>query len=237
MGVEEPHFVLKSLREQVYEYLKRQMNAGRLRQGAFLNLNEISAEMGMSKTPLRDALFQLEAEGFVTIFPRRGVMVNVLSLVKIRNIYQILGALESSVIIQVAVKVRPEDVDRMEALNEQMRQDVERGDFDSYYDKNLLFHDVYLNLTDNADLLHMVRIYKERLYDFPRNKGFLQDWEVASVEEHREMIRLFRLGDFDGVADYDRDVHWSFAVQERFIRRYYFNQSVEAERVEAGEKI
>ncbi len=94
--MEDGFFNLKSLREQVYEYLKIQLNEGKLEHGAFLNLNAISAEMGISKTPLRDALFQLEAEGFVTIYPRRGVKVNVLSLEKIRNIYQILGGLEGA---------------------------------------------------------------------------------------------------------------------------------------------
>ena len=102
----ESHFTLKSLKEQVYDYLRVQMNEGRLRPGAFLNLNDISRELGMSRTPLRDALFQLESEGFVTIFPRRGVVVNTLTLEKIRNIYEILGALESAALLLVAVRVR-----------------------------------------------------------------------------------------------------------------------------------
>jgi len=72
----ESQFTLKSLREQVYDYLRIQMNEGRIRAGSFLNLNDISRELGMSRTPLRDALFQLESEGFITIFPRRGVVVN-----------------------------------------------------------------------------------------------------------------------------------------------------------------
>ena len=55
---------LRSLREKVYQYLKKGLNEGQLRQGAFLNLNAISSELGMSRTPLRDALFQLEAEGY-----------------------------------------------------------------------------------------------------------------------------------------------------------------------------
>ena len=66
---EESHLTLKSLREQVYDYLRVQMNDGKIRPGLFLNLNEISQELGMSRTPLRDALFQLESEGFVKIYP------------------------------------------------------------------------------------------------------------------------------------------------------------------------
>ena len=114
----ESHFTLKSLKEQVYDYLRVQMNEGRLRPGAFLNLNDISRELGMSRTPLRDALFQLESEGFVTIFPRRGVVVNSLTLEKIRNIYEILGALESAALLLIAVRFRDGDADLMERYNQ-----------------------------------------------------------------------------------------------------------------------
>jgi DNA-binding GntR family transcriptional regulator len=220
--MEEGFFNLKSLREQVYEYLKIQLNEGKLEHGAFLNLNAISAEMGISKTPLRDALFQLEAEGFVTIYPRRGVKVNTLTLEKIRNIYQILGGLEGAVLVEVASKFRKKDVEAMRQFNEEMKDALQRNDFEHFYSRNLDFHNAYLELSENADLLRTVRILKERLYEFPRSKGFLKEWEVASTGEHDRLIELLAKGDFNGAADYIRDVHWSFAVQERFIRKYYF---------------
>ncbi len=88
----------KSLREQVYDYLRDAMNRGELGPGANLNLNEISQRLGISRTPLRDALLQLEAEGFVTILPRRGCVVNRLTREEIQELYQVIGALEASVI-------------------------------------------------------------------------------------------------------------------------------------------
>jgi len=223
--VEDGFFNLKSLREQVYEYLKIQLNEGKLEHGAFLNLNAISAEMGISKTPLRDALFQLEAEGFVTIYPRRGVKVNVLTLEKIRNIYQILGGLEGAVLVEVAVKFHQKDIEAMATFNEEMKTALEKNDFNLFYSRNLDFHNAYLDLSENTDLLRTVRILKERLYDFPRSKGFLKEWEVVSTGEHDQIIDFLRKGDFNGAADYIRDVHWSFSVQERFIRRYYFGMA------------
>lgn len=218
----ESHFTLKSLREQVYDYLRIQMNEGKIRPGSFLNLNEISRELGMSRTPLRDALFQLESEGFITIFPRRGVVVNALSLEKIRNIYEMLGALESAVLVLVAVRFRDSDADLMERCNEQMHKELDQNDFAAFYDTNLKFHNVYLDMSDNEEMLHSIKIHKERLYDFPRNKSFVKEWEMHSLEEHAAMISLLRGHDFNSAADYIRDVHWSFSVQERFIRKYYF---------------
>ena len=89
---------LKTLREQVYDYLRESLNRGDLVPGATVDLAKLSGKLGVSKTPLRFALFQLENEGFVTILPRRGCVVNVLTLGEIRGIYQIIGSLESSVV-------------------------------------------------------------------------------------------------------------------------------------------
>ena len=66
---------VKSLREQIYEYLREEMGSGKLISGSSINLTAISDELGVSKTPLRDALIQLEAEGFVSILPRRGIQL------------------------------------------------------------------------------------------------------------------------------------------------------------------
>jgi len=102
---ERPILNVKSLKEQVYDYLRDQLRSGQILPGSAVNLDETSRKLGVSRTPLRDALLQLESEGFVTIYPRRGVIVNLLSLGDIRNYYQIIGALESTAILQAFDKI------------------------------------------------------------------------------------------------------------------------------------
>ncbi len=213
---------VKSLRQYIYDFLRHEMNSGKIKPGSFLNLNELSRDLGMSKTPLRDALLHLEAEGFVTFFPRKGVMVNVLTLEKIRDLYEIIGALEAQTIHSTGELITIKDIDHMEKLNEEMRQALEQDDFPLFYEKNLAFHDVYLNLSVNQEMVHTVQILKQRLYDFPRLRGFVKEWEIRSTGEHEDIIHRLRQGDLWAAADYIRDVHWSFKVQERFIRKYYF---------------
>lgn len=213
---------LETLREKVYEYLKGQINSHELKSGSFLDLNRIGQELGMSRTPLRDALFQLESEGFITIYPRRGVMLNVLDLKTVRDIYEIIGALESSVLINVAVKFTENDVSRMSELNLLMEASLAKDDYDTHYDANVKFHNVFLDMSDNAELLRYAKILRERLYDFPKSRGLLKEWETGNLREHKEMVRLLEAGNFNAAAEYLRDVHWSFSVQERYIRKYYF---------------
>jgi DNA-binding GntR family transcriptional regulator len=213
---------LQSLREQVYEYLRDAINRGDLHPGSFLDQGRLSESLGISKTPLRDALIQLETEGFVSILPRRGVVVNELTLDDIRHIYEIVGALEGVALVSVADRLGDAELERMRALNEEMVAAVAAGDFDTYYRRNLEFHRVFLGLSTNASLVRTVENLKHRLYDFPRRDSFVAAWEESSTREHATLIERLENGDFRGAADYLRDVHWSYAVQERFILRYYF---------------
>lgn len=216
-----PAIEQRSLRELVYEHLKARLNTGGLRPGTFLDLNALAAEIGISRTPLRDALIRLESEGFAEILPRRGVRIAALTLERIRDIYEMLGALESVALRGVAGRVRPGLVDRMSELNEEMRRSLAAFDFGRFYEANLAFHDCYLDLSENAELVSRIRILKQRLYDFPRLQGFVPEWERSSVEEHAELVRLLRSGAVAEAADYLRDVHWSYARQAPYIRRYY----------------
>lgn len=212
---------LKSLKEQVYDYLREQMRNGKILPGSAIDMEETSKQLGVSKTPLRDALLQLEMEGFVTIYPRRGIAVNILSLQDINNYYDIIGALESTALLLAFEKIREPEIKAMEKQVEGMKAAIKADNFDSYYEKNLKFHDVYLDLCGNENLVRIVRTLKKRLYDFPRQKGFVKEWELASIGEHEELLNLIKQGRAADAAAYIRDVHWSFKVQENYINQYY----------------
>src|SRR5512139_1060822 len=106
-----PLLNIKSLKEQVYEYLREQMRHGRILPGSAIDMEETSKKLGVSKTPLRDALLQLEMEDFVTILPRRMVVVNGLSEQNIRDYYEIIGALESMALLKAFDKLQAAEID------------------------------------------------------------------------------------------------------------------------------
>lgn len=218
---EKPAITLTSLKEQVYNYLREELRTGGILPGSVINLDETSHKLGVSRTPLRDALLQLESEGFVTIHARRGVVVNTLSLQDIKNCYEVIGALESTAFRQAFLKIGMAEIKTMEALIEEMEKAIQADDFDLYYEKNLAFHDVYLGLSGNPQLVRIVSTMKKRLYDFPRKRGFVREWELASIIEHTELLDLIRQRRATEAAAYIRDVHWSFEVQKKFISLYY----------------
>ncbi len=210
------------LRERVYLFLKEQLNRGILNPGSFMDLRAIGTALGISRTPLRDALIRLEAEGFVTIHSRRGVMVNELDLETVRNAYQLVGALETAAIMECGPRMGDRDFIAMETLNQGMGEALAQDDFNAYYEQNLAFHCTYIDKSTNAELRDLISMHRERLYDFPRRQAYLKAWELNGVIEHAELLRLMQQGDFVSAAAYSREVHWSFSMQENFINEYYF---------------
>lgn len=217
-----PELVPRSLREQVYDFLRAEMVKGGLQPGAFLDLNELAQRIGVSRTPLREALLHLESQGFVTVLPRRGFRLNELTLDDIRSFYEIIGALEASALRTVGFSLGPADFARMRALDAAMAETVVARDFDRYYDANLAFHNVYLRRSDNVRLVAQVQLLKQRLYDWPRRAAMMQAWEAHSVVEHEEFLALLECGNVEAAADHLQHVHWSFMVQEKYIHAYYF---------------
>lgn len=216
-----PLLNIKSLKEQVYEYLREQMRKGDILPGSAIDLEETSTKLGVSRTPLRDALLQLEMEGFVTILPRRKVIVNTLTIKDIKNYYQIIGALESTALLLAFGKIRGTHIEYMQKMNDGMRKAIGNDNFDLYYEENLNLHNTFLNLCDNESLIKIVNTLKKRLYDFPRQKGYVREWEETSIGEHQDLIDLIKQGKKQEAADFIRDIHWSFSVQEKFVNEYY----------------
>lgn len=223
-----PVLQTRSLREQVYDYLREEMARGGIQPGEFLDLNELADRLGVSRTPLREALLHLESQGFVTVLPRRGFRLNALTLDDIRHYYEIIGALESAALRAVGPSLGPADFARMRQLDAAMASAVAARDFDKYYEANLAFHDVYLRRSDNTRLVAQVHLLKQRLYDWPRRERMVQAWEQHSVVEHEDFVQLLERGAYHEAAAHLQDVHWSFTVQERFIHAYYFAGPPEA---------
>ena len=212
---------VKSLKEQVYEYLRQQFQTHHLQPGTTINMEATAKKLGVSKTPLRDALIQLEMEGFVTISPRRGIFVNALPLTEIREFYQVIGALESSALQQAFPKMGVAGIQKMDELNRRMQKAIDHDDFDLFYEKNLLFHHCFIDPCGNKTLIRIIDNLKKRLYDFPQKRHWIKEWEESSIREHQEIVDFLTAADPDAAALFLRDVHWSFAVQEKFIRKYY----------------
>jgi DNA-binding GntR family transcriptional regulator len=217
--------VVKSLREQVYDHLRAELRRGSLDRGSFLDLNRLAGDLGVSRTPLRDALLQLEVEGFVSISPRRGVAVRSLEVKDIQEIYQLVGALEGAALLAVAPSLSAGDLAHLRELDQRALGAIEAGNPEAFHEHNYAFHDFFLYRYGNGLITTLVHRKKQQLYEWNRRFERLHvNWEQSGIHEHEEVLRLLERGAFEDAAAFLRDVHWGFKVQEAFVQQAYFSE-------------
>jgi DNA-binding GntR family transcriptional regulator len=169
-------------------------------------MSQLMKNLGISRTPLRDALLQLQSEGFVTFLPQRGVRINKLTQQDIEDMYEMLGALDSRILLSVFNKIDSREIEQMKKINQKLFSNMSEDRFYQYWDLNTAFHHVYLDLSSNAPILHQLNIIRQRLFEFGK-----KDWGTKIREnnyhEHLTMIELIEKGEDVKAADFMRDVH------------------------------
>lgn len=194
------------LRRQVYEYLRAELRSGNFKPGMFISINQLTRRLQLSRTPLRDALLQLQTEGFVTFLPQRGVRINKLTQRDIQDLYEILGGLDSRALLSVFDRLEPPHIEAMTRLNEEMLQNIDNEDFNAYWNLNTAFHHTYLDLSLNRPLVNQLIIVRQRLFAFGK-----KDWSMKmrqmNYDDHVRLIELIEAGDPVAAADFIRDVH------------------------------
>jgi len=195
------------LRTQVYEFLRDRLKRESLRPGMFVSINFLAKELGIGRTPLREALLQLQTEGFVTMFPQRGIRINELTQHDIENIYEILGALDSRALLSIFDRVGPAEIAKMKQINEEMMRTVKDKEFGRYFDLNAEFHNEYLKFSNNAMLRNQLNILRQRLFEFGTKGDWIEKVRVLNYREHLTLIELIEQGRAKEACAFIRDVH------------------------------
>ena len=194
------------LRTQVYEYLRQELKAENLKPGQYISMNQIMKQLNISRTPLRDALLQLQSERFVTFLPQRGIRINELTQKDIENLYEMLGALDSRILLAVFDRIGEREIEQMEQINKEMGEYLEEQYFMRYWNLNTAFHNVYLNLSSNTLILDHINIVRQRLFEFSKKDWSLKRKQVIH-SEHETLIEIIEKGDAIAAADFMRDQH------------------------------
>ncbi len=197
------------LRLNIYEYLYEELRNGRLNHEKAISLNKLSSELGISKTPLRDALLELQAEGFVTLYPQRGVFINQLTCEQKTEIYEVCSILDAKVIQEVFHKVTDSEIQELKKINRLMDPNSGELTCEKYNKYNVDFHEIYLALSNNNFLKKIIRTSRIRLFQFT-NRNWGEEFSRVNYFEHLKIIELFEHGNPDELSDYIQNTHWSF---------------------------
>ncbi|MEH0020406.1 MAG: GntR family transcriptional regulator [Desulfobacter sp.] len=210
-----------SLRMQVYDRIRMEMDKGHFSPGSFIRLNALSKQMGISKTPLREAMIRLETEGFVTIYPRQGVVVNRFDLDDSRYLFGVIGSLESDMVTANFDRFDASVTAGMRAYCLTMREALDEDDFTAYDHTHWKYHQVFTDLADNIFVNRIIAPIKHRLWDCPK-RGFSKKWLAMACDEHEGIVDAIEAGDLEQAVFLIRERHWSYTYNESYIRKVYF---------------
>lgn len=185
--------------DDAYDRIKVEILADRMPPGHQATEQEIANLLGMSRTPVREALIRLELEGLVALKPRHGALVLPIEPDDMREIYEILTALEPEAAASLAArKPTSEQLEPMERATTEMVEALARSDLDAWADADERFHRLMLDLYGNRRLEQFVSRLLDQVHRARMVTLRLREPPIESTREHRNILRALRAGDVEG---------------------------------------
>lgn len=182
-----PSLAPRALYQEVAERLRQQIFARALEPGSWIDELRLCTEFGISRTPLREALKVLAAEGLVTMKVRRGAYVTEMSERDVREAYQLLALLESDAAAQVAAHAADKDLQELQQLHDQLELQV--GQRDAFFAANERFHMRLLEIEGNRWRLQIVTDLRRVMKLNRHHSLFKQGRLDESLAEHRALMQ------------------------------------------------
>jgi DNA-binding GntR family transcriptional regulator len=172
--------------EEAYGHLKARILAGEFAGGMRLNPEEIGTALGLSRTPIREALRRLDAEGLVTLQPNRGAVVTVLSVEEVRERFKIRTALEMLATAEATQRVSEDDLDDLRIL--MRRMDRAQANPREWIARHEQFHDRLYALAAMPHLAAEIRRMRETVHPYLRI--YIDVYHTAEMPgfEHQDLL-------------------------------------------------
>ena len=176
----------RALYQEVAEEMRQRIFRRELEPGSWIDELRIAQEFGISRTPLREALKVLAAEGLVTMKVRRGAYVTEMSEKDLHDVYHLLGLLESDAAGAVASNAKPDDLQALEALHAEL--EAASGERDRFFSLNEQFHMLLLESAGNRWRSQMVADLR-KVMKLNRHNSLLKQGRIEdSLSEHRTIM-------------------------------------------------
>lgn len=156
----------KPLREVVFKSVRGAILSGVLKPGERLMEVQLAEKLGVSRTPIREAIRKLELEGLVIMMPRKGAYVADLSIKDITDVLEVRAALEGLASGLAALRITDEEIEELKLTALHFHQAIEADDFDRIVEMDIEFHDRIFKATRNEKLLQITNSLREQVQRF-----------------------------------------------------------------------
>lgn len=208
------------LRDVVFNTLRQAILKGELKPGERLMEIQLAQRLGVSRTPIREAIRKLELEGLVLMIPRKGAEVAKITEKSMQDVLEVRRALEGLAIQLACGRITKEEIAVLESNGKKFAETTKSGDWVAMAEADEAFHAVIYNATKNDRLIYILNNLREQMYRY--RLEYIKDAKIHQVilKEHEEIIRTVKKRDEDE-AFHAICVH--IDNQEEAIRNYIKN--------------
>lgn len=194
------------LRDVVFNTLRQGILTGVLAPGERLMEIHLAERLGVSRTPIREAIRMLELEGLVTMIPRKGAEVSRISKQDIRDVLEVRLVLDSLATKLACKRITQEQIRELKAAADDFEQATTTGDVTVIAKADVRFHDVILAASHNKRLVQMVNNLAERIYRYRLEYIKDSNNHRRLIEEHAKIMDCVIKGD-EGSASIAAEIH------------------------------
>ena len=177
------------LRDVVFNTLRQAILRGELKPGERLMEIQLANKLGVSRTPIREAIRKLELEGLVLMIPRKGAEVAEITEKSLRDVLEVRRALEELAVQLACSKITKEEIRELERVAKEFQQVVNSSDITEIAEVDVCFHDIIYTATDNQKLIQLLNNLREQMYRY-RVEYLKRDGVFPQlIAEHEAIIR------------------------------------------------
>lgn len=185
----------KPLRELVLEAIREAIINGTLKPRERLMEIQLAEELGVSRTPIREALRKLELEGFIVMVPRKGAYVADISFKDIADVFEIRAALEALAAGLAAERITDDELDFMERLLVEKGEAIAEHDMGKLVEVDTKFHEAIYKASRNERLTAIINNLREQIQRFRTTSLAYPGRMKRSLEEHRAIVEAIQSRD------------------------------------------
>jgi DNA-binding GntR family transcriptional regulator len=182
----------KPLREVIFNTIRDAIIMGELKPGERLMEVQLAEKMGVSRTPVREAIRKLELEGLVDMLARRGAQVADLSVKDIMDVLEVRASLDGLATALSAVRITPDEIKELNHVNSQFINFVEKENLQGTIKKDVEFHDIIYRSSRNEKLIQIANNLREQIHRF--RVIYLKDFSSTKeiIKEHNDILEAIQ---------------------------------------------
>ena len=177
------------LRDVVFNTLRQAILRGEMEPGERLMEIQLAQKLGVSRTPIREAIRKLELEGLVIMIPRKGAEVAHITEKDMRDVLEVRSTLEELAVTLACKSVTPDKIEALKAANKVFESAIISKDVVNIVDADVSFHDIIYAMTDNQRLIQIINNLREQMYRY--RLEYVTDARTHSIliSEHNDIIQ------------------------------------------------